>query len=132
MYIAYLTLLGRTMALIVSVSNSRAPGSNEHGFETCERRIIDAIASFICLLGDFLARSLAPVAAATTPKAGFHANRCPHAKSDGTLHLDARQGGFVGAIEWATKRQHSDVNVHGTRPSRHDRARLTAPACPPR
>ena len=25
-----------------------------------------------------------------------------------------------------------DVNVHGTRPSRHDRARLTPPACPPR
>ena len=46
------------------------------------------------------------VAAATTPKAGFHANRCPHAKSDGTLHLDARRGGFVGAIDWATKRQH--------------------------
>ena len=46
------------------------------------------------------------VVAATTPKADFHANRCPHAKSDGTLHLDARRGGFVGAIDWATKRQH--------------------------
>ena len=87
----------------VSSSNSRAPGSNEHGFETREWRM-PLRHSFDFVF--FLARSLAPAAVATTPKVDFHANRCPHAKSDGTLHLDARRDGFVGAIDCATKRQH--------------------------
>ena len=76
----------------------------ETGPEACRSLQLEVLLH-LGVLRDRLAFPSA-VAATTAQKAGFHANRCPHAKSDGTLHLDARRGGFAGAIDWATKLLH--------------------------